>query len=74
MIRFQNTEAKKEVATTEEGAVKPYQFSPFQMKFKDNKADYALARVDDLLNFARRVNMKNFFITLIDIFPNYRPL
>lgn len=34
--------------------VKPYQFSPFQVPFKGNKLDYALARVDDLLNFARR--------------------
>ena len=35
--------------------VKPFKFSPFQVPFKENKVDYALARVDDLLNFGRRV-------------------
>lgn len=38
----------------EEKNVKPYKFSPFQVS-TSNKVDYALARVDDLLNFIRRV-------------------
>lgn len=50
LIRFQNSDAKKE--TTD--AVKPYQFSPFQVPLKDNKAEYAIARLDDFINFARR--------------------
>ncbi len=33
---------------------KPFKFSPFQVS-PSNKVDYALARLDDLLNFARRV-------------------
>jgi len=53
LIRFQNTQAKNESESAVE-VVKPYKFSPFQVPFKDNKVDYALARVDDLLNFARR--------------------
>lgn len=35
--------------------IKPFKFSPFQVSLKENKMDYALARVDDLLNFGRRV-------------------
>ncbi len=54
VIRFQNTDAQKQTSDSTE--IKPYKFSPFQVKFKDNKADYALARMDDLLNFIRRVN------------------
>lgn len=55
LIRFQNTDAKKEVAEQgAEGAVKPYRFSPFQVEYKDNKVDYALARFDDMLNWIRR--------------------
>jgi len=53
-IRFQNTEAKKDLPAEQAGEVKPYKFSPFQVPFKDNKLDYSLARVDDLLNFCRR--------------------
>lgn len=53
-IRFQNTDAQKQ-NDSDSTEIKPYKFSPFQMKFKDNKADYALARMDDLINFARRV-------------------
>lgn len=34
--------------------IKPFKFSPFQVSLKENKMDYALARVDDLLNFGRR--------------------
>ena len=40
----------------EDKDVKPFKFSPFQVS-PSNKVDYALARVDDLLNFARRVNI-----------------
>jgi hypothetical protein len=35
--------------------VKPYKFSPFDVS-PSNKVDFALARIDDLLNFARRVS------------------
>lgn len=56
LIRFQNTDAKKEVVEQAggEGSVKPYRFSPFQVEYKDNKVDYALARFDDMLNWIRR--------------------
>lgn len=53
VIRFQNTDAVKQSDNSDQ-EIKPYKFSPFQMKFKDNKAEYALARMDDLINFARR--------------------
>jgi NADH dehydrogenase (ubiquinone) Fe-S protein 7 len=58
LIRFQNTQPKPQagdVATTgdDQAAVKPYKFSPFQVA-PSNKMDYALARIDDLLNFVRR--------------------
>ena len=45
-VREQSTEAAKDVVKS-----KPY--SPFQAT--NNKAEYALARVDDLLNWARKV-------------------
>jgi hypothetical protein len=38
--------------------VSPYRYSPFQVT-SGNKVDYALARVDDILNNIRKVN--NFF-------------
>lgn len=44
------------------GEVKPFKFSPFQVS-PSNKVDFALARLDDLLNFIRRV-----------IFQKYIPL
>ena len=54
IIRFQNTQTNVP-AKQEENKVKPYKFSPFQVS-TSNKVDYALARLDDLLNFARRVS------------------
>ena len=57
-MRFQNTEAQKNVPERVQDSdkqIKPYKFSPFQVSFKENKVDYALARLDDLLNFVRRV-------------------
>lgn len=55
-IRVQSTQANQPVPQKNDTnkEVKPYQFSPFQVNFKENKLDYALARVDDLLNFGRR--------------------
>ena len=47
--------ASKPAAQTTSTEVKPFKFSPFQVS-PDNKVDYALARVDDLLNFVRRVS------------------
>lgn len=41
-------------AATESGVVKRKPYSPFQPKL-DNVADYALARIDDLVNWARKV-------------------
>lgn len=38
---------------TEERKHRPY--SPFRIPFKTNKVEYALARLDDLLNWARKV-------------------
>ena len=53
-IRSQSTQANQPVPQDESSQeVKPYKFSPFQVG-KENKLDYALARVDDLLNFGRR--------------------
>ena len=52
--RFKSTEndSRKEVD--------PFKVSPFEVAFKDNKLEYALARLDDLINLARRVkNYKN---------------
>ena len=31
-------------------------WSPFQVDFKTNKVEWALARVDDLVNWGRKVN------------------
>ncbi len=56
IIRFQNTQSNVPVQQDDEQGVKPYKFSPFQVSWKENKVDYALARLDDLLNFARRVS------------------
>lgn len=41
-------------AATESGIVKRKPYSPFQPKL-DNVADFALARIDDLVNWARKV-------------------
>lgn len=53
------SDEQKEVAKTAESAVpverKPY--SPFQIDPKNNKAEYALARVDDLVNWARKSSL-----------------
>ena len=46
-VREQSTEAAKDVAKS-----KRYAYSPFKA---NNKAEFALARVDDLLNWARKV-------------------
>ena len=46
-VREQSTEAAKDVAKS-----KRYAYSPFTA---NNKAEFALARVDDLLNWARKV-------------------
>jgi hypothetical protein len=45
------------VQQDDDQGVKPYKFSPFQVSWKTNKVDYALARLDDLLNFVRRVSL-----------------
>ena len=47
-VREQSTEAAKDVAKS-----KRYAYSPFKA---NNKAEFALARVDDLLNWARKVS------------------
>ena len=58
MVRFESTDSKSSSVQNSgvQGAkdVKPFKFSPFQVS-PSNKVDYALARVDDLLNHARRV-------------------
>jgi hypothetical protein len=70
--RFQNTQSnpterkpftvsKVENADNLNKPVKPYKFSPFQVSYKENKVDFTLARLDDLMNFVRRVN-KNVFL------------
>jgi hypothetical protein len=52
--RAENSEALKNVADVV--VDKPFKFSPFQVS-PSNKTDFALARLDDLLNFARRVRL-----------------
>ena len=37
---------------------KPFKVSPFQVSYGANKMDYVLARLDDLMNFVRRVRLK----------------
>jgi hypothetical protein len=57
IIRFQNSQSNVPAKQEDEQGVKPFRFSPFQeVSWKTNKVDYALARLDDLLNFARRVS------------------
>ena len=52
------------VGTVSVAKKKPY--SPFQNT--SNMAEYAVARLDDLLNWGRKVNAWEFFCKLIDFF------
>ncbi|RNA17675.1 NADH-ubiquinone oxidoreductase 20 kDa subunit-like [Brachionus plicatilis] len=56
ITRSQQTDSQKnlQVAENLDKDVKPYKFSPFQMSFANNKMDYTMARLDDLMNFVRR--------------------
>ena len=49
-----NQPAPADASGSSGGEVKPFRFSPFQVS-PANKVDYALARMDDLMNFIRRV-------------------
>jgi len=46
-----------QVAKSEESAVERRPYSPFQIDLKTSKAEYALARVDDLVNWARKSSL-----------------
>ena len=54
------SDEQQEVTKAEPSSVaverKPY--SPFQVDLKTSKAEYALARVDDLVNWARKVRKR----------------
>lgn len=52
-VRKQSTEPAPQQSDAE---TKPRPYSPFQVS-TSNKAEFALARVDDLVNWARKVNM-----------------
>ena len=41
--------------------------SPFNVKFKDNKLEFALARMDDLVNWGRKVYFIQTFMFFFDI-------
>lgn len=57
LYRKQSTE----VASTSSNKPKPY--SPFQVD-TSNKAEFALARIDDLVNFARKVSTSTILIRI----------
>jgi hypothetical protein len=62
--KYQHTQSQKSATGSspvpapqneDEKNVKPYKFSPFQVAYQGNKMDYAMARLDDIMNFVRRV-------------------
>jgi hypothetical protein len=50
-----NQSTKTSEVATEDKPPSPYSLSPFKVPFS-NKAEWAVARVDDILNSIRRVN------------------
>ena len=50
-----NQSTKSNELATEEKPPSPYSLSPFKVPFS-NKAEWAVARVDDILNSVRRVS------------------
>ena len=45
-------------------------YTPFKVDFKQNKVEWALARVDDLVNWGRKVRSKSEIITEEKLFLN----
>ena len=59
---YRNQSSKSSVEKVGDAAEKsPYAYSPFKVPFANNKAEWAVARVDDILNVVRKVSFNSTF-------------